>query len=264
MNAIIFKIENQKNLNEVLINLIKTKVESEVELFLNKIKCEKTNSPKSIYVTDVTPQKHYNHNSIQINFNIVFDFGLFIEKKSVNSVLCLSYVNDYDTNEGIKRVLDILKIEEEELNEQKKLNELEKEKEKNFLQKEAKRKLEIKEKFLFDFLTNNNNSYLLKLKENGFEQWVELAENFYAETILNNLGFIVNSEADRIEYQPNEKELDFFVDCKNKILNSEKNNNLRLVNCYFSNLDDELYFEANVTFLNIIRPFYCIKKVNVK
>ena len=36
MNAIIFKIENQKNLNEVLLSLIEKKVESEVKLFLNK------------------------------------------------------------------------------------------------------------------------------------------------------------------------------------------------------------------------------------
>src|SRR5574343_2019537 len=233
MNAIIFKIETQKNLNEVLINLIKTRVESEIELFLNKIKSEKTNQPKTIYVTDVTPQKHYNINTIQINFNIVFDFDLFIEKKAINHVLFLSYVNDYDTNENIKRVLNIMKIEEEELKQQKKEIELEKEKEKISLQKETQRKLEIKETFLFDLITKINYSYLLKLKENGFDQWVELAENLYAETILNDLGFIVNREADRIEYQPNEKELDFFIDCKNKILNSEKKYSFRLDNCYF-------------------------------
>lgn len=264
MNAIIFKIETQKNLNEVLINLIKTRVESEVELFLNKIKSEKTNQPKTIYVTDVTPQKHYNINTIQINFNIVFDFDLFIEKKLLNQVLCLSYLNDYDTNEGIKRVLDLLKLEEEELKQQKKLIELEKEKEKIELEKETQRLLEIKETFLFDFITKINNSYLLKLKENLFDQWVELAEKLYVETILNELGFILNREADRIEYQPNEKELDFFIDCKNKILNSENKYSLRLDNCYFSKLDDELYFEANVTFLKVHKAFYCIKKVNVK
>ena len=245
-------------------SLIEKKVESEVELFLNKIKSERTNTPKTIYVTDVTPQKHYNINTIQINFNIVFDFDLFIEKKSVNHVLYLSYINDYNTNENIKRVLDILKIEEEELKQQKKLIELEKEKEKISLQKETQRLLENKETFLFDFITKINDSYLLKLKENGFEQWVKLAENLYAETILNELGFIVNSEADRIEHQPSKKELDFFVDCKNKILNSEENNSLRLDNCYFSKLDDELYFEANVTFLKIHKAFYCIKKVNLK
>src|SRR5574343_1625486 len=88
------------------------------------------------------------------------------------------------------------------------------------------------------FRSKINYSYLLKLKENGFDQWVELAENLYAETILNDLGFIVNREADRIEYQPNEKELDFFIDCKNKILNSEKKYSFRFDNCYFSNLDD--------------------------
>lgn len=264
MNAIIFKIENQKNLNEVLINLIQTTVDKEVELFLNKIKNEKTNEPNYIYVADIAPQKHYNINTFQIYFNIIFDFGFFTETKSFNKVLELSYKNDMDTNEQIKMVLDKIKLDEVKLKEEKKLIELEKEKEKISLQKETKRKLEIKETFLFDFITKINNSYLLKLKENLFDQWVELAENLYAETILNELGFIVNREADRIEYQPNEKELDFFVDCKNKILNSENKYSLRLDNCYFSKLDDELYFEANVTFLKIHKDFYCIKKVNVK
>ena len=264
MNAIIFKIENQKNLNDVLINLIKTKVQVEVELFLYRIKNEKTNQPKAIFVTDVTPQKHYNINTIQINFNVVFDFVLFIEKKSFNKVLQLSYVNDYNTNEGIKRVLDVLKLEKETEEIEQKAKKLEAKLIEEQKEKELQTKLEIKENFLFDFITKINNSYLLKLKENGFKQWLGLAEHSYAETVLNELGFIVNSEADKIEYQPNEKELDFFVDCKTKILNSEKNNSFILNSCYFSRLDNELYFEGEVTFLNIDKTFYCIKKVNVK
>ena len=260
MNAIIFKIENQKNLNEVLINLIKTKVESEVELFLNKIKSEKTNQPKTIYVTDVIPQKHYNINTIQINFNIVFDFGLFIEKKAVNHVLYLSYINEYATNEDIKRVLDLLNLEEEELKQQKKLIELEKENEKIFLKKETQRKLEIKEQFLFDFITNNNNSYLLKLKENGFE-WIDLASEFYAKTIVNKLDFSINADATKIEHQPTEKELNFYISCLTKL--NKANDIFSVKSHYFSNLNGELYFEAELIFDVIDKRFYCLKKVSV-
>lgn len=54
MKTIIFKIEPQKNFNQSLINLIQTRVDKEVELFLNKIKNEKTNEPNYIYVAEIT------------------------------------------------------------------------------------------------------------------------------------------------------------------------------------------------------------------
>ena len=260
MKTIIFKIENQKNFNQILINLIQTTVDKEVELFLNKIKNEKTNEPNYIYVADIAPQKHYNINTIQIYFNIIFDFGFFTETKSFNKVLELSYKNDMDTNEQIKMVLDKIKLDEVKLKEEKKLIELEKEKEKNFLEIQNQRKLEIKEKFLFDFITNNNNSYLLKLKENGFE-WIGLASEFYAKTIVNKLDFRFNADGTKIEHQPTEKELNFYINCLTKL--NKANDIFSIKSHYFSKIDGELYFEAELKFDVIDKTFYCVKKVIV-
>lgn len=260
MKTIIFKIEPQKNFNQILINLIQTTVDKEVELFLNKIKNEKTNEPNYIYVADITPRKHYNINTIQIDFNIIFDFGLFTEKIYFSEVLQLSYQNDKDTNEQIKMVLDKIKLDELEKENEKKLIELEKENEKIFLKKETQRKLEIKEQFLFDFITNNNNSYLLKLKENGFE-WIDLASEFYAKTIVNKLDFTINADATKIEHQPTEKELNFYISCLTKL--NKANDIFSVKSHYFSNLNGELYFEAELIFDVIDKRFYCIKKVSV-
>ena len=181
----------------------------------------------------------------------------FIEQIEKNKIAIIRKWISFPT------VIELIKkyeLDEVKLKEEKKLIELEKEKEKNFLEIQNQRKLEIKEKFLFDFITNNNNSYLLKLKENGFE-WIGLASEFYAKTIVNKLDFRFNADGTKIEHQPTEKELNFYINCLTKL--NKPNDIFSIKSHYFSKIDGELYFEAELKFDVIDKTFYCVKKVIV-